>query len=253
MNRLQTGVRYFTVFFTLITALLKATPAFAKCDVTKNPNGCPVNNGQIVVVDAEGGEGGVGAGQVGQQLTQSGSVSITLRNGNTSNGNAFGLVGNTLTNSTVAQSGNTITGQSQSGATVTLVLFEPAAENTDELITDDIVTDQPVAVLNVVAPKSPNQPQVADCSLLQGTTLPAPATKMTVEQMRVALNWSWKPGPTDGWNHIRNTNGCIRNGNSTNWSPVRAEPGNCPTEACSYVKLQRYTDLYNAGNFYILQ
>lgn len=190
-----------------------------------------------------------GAGNHGKALTEIGTVSVILPNGKLKNGNGFGFVGKTLLTNGATLESNVLTAQSQSGATIVLVLVDPLIEQTAQTP----VLESVASLGNETAPKSGNQPQLAGCSALNGTTVAPPETPITAQQIHDMFTWGWKPGPTGGRNHIRALNACVKAGNSTNWNPYRIEPANSNDDIAGWKKMEWAANMYNTGTLVFVQ
>lgn len=220
----------------LVLALMLGTlgvgTAFAKCDPAKNDN-CPTE----------------APGQ--QSATPPADEPITVVTGSLVNNGGQVVQGN----------GNGVVNQALAGtnnATVTIIVSPDTVLNLPEGTNATVIVAE--TDITVTAPESPgvvsnttkgNQPTVTDCSSLQGITLSPPAEQVTAQQLHDMLNWGWKDGPVGGRNRIRATNVCISNGGHGNWTNNLPEPANSVNDIASWKKLQRWADLYNAGQLVV--
>jgi hypothetical protein len=216
----------------LMLGTMGITSAAAKCDPQKNPN-CPTE----------------APGQQPADTPTSDSVTVvsgTLVNngGQVVNGNGNGVVNQAL--------------QGTNNATVTIIVSPDTVLNLPEdtnatVIVEgaEVVTASQASPGVVSSASQGNKPAGADCSSLQGTALTPPAETITAQQLHDMLNWGWKDGPVGGRNRIRATNVCISNGGNGNWTNNLPEPANSVNDIASWKKLQRWADLYNAGQLVI--
>ncbi len=217
----------------LMLGTLGITSAAAKCDPEKNPN-CPTE----------------APGQ--QPATPPADEPITVVTGSLVNngGQVVNGNGNGVVNQAIAGTNN---------ATVTLIVSPDTVLNLPEGTNATVIVEgEEVSVATTQA--SPgvisnaaqgNKPAGADCSSLQGVVLTPPAETITAQQLHDMLNWGWKDGPTGGRNRIRATNVCVSNGGNGQWSNNLPEPANSRDDIASWKKLQRWAELYNAGQLVI--
>jgi len=207
----------------LMLGTMGITSAAAKCDPAKSDN-CPVE-------------------APGQQVNTDTNDSVVVNNG-----------GQTLPEQAVA---NGVVKKTDDTVAV------PVVNNGGQTLPDNAVAN---GVINQMeagdATTAPTSPGVisnaeqgnqtgADCSSLQGVTLSPPAEPITAQQLHDMLNWGWKDGPTGGRNRIRATNVCVSNGGNGQWSNNLPEPANSRDDIASWKKLQRWAELYNAGQLVI--
>lgn len=218
----------------LMLGSLGITTAAAKCDPAKNDN-CPTE----------------APGQ--QPATPPADEPITVVTGSLVNNGGQVVNGN----------GNGVVNQALDGtnnATVTIIVSPDTVLNLPEG-TNATVIVAGTDTVSEAAPTSPgvvsnsaqgNQPTAADCSSLQGVTLSPPDQTVTAQELHDMLNWDWKDGPTGGRNRIRATNVCISNGGHGSWTNNLPEPANSRDDRASWMKLQRWADLYNSGQLVII-
>lgn len=215
----------------LMLGTLGITSAAAKCDPAKSDN-CPTE----------------APGQQPAEAPTSDSVTVvsgTLVNngGQVVNGNGNGVVNQAL--------------QGTNNATVTIivspdtVLNLPEDTNATVIVEGEEVTTAYVSPGVVSSASQGNKPAGADCSSLQGIVLTPPAEPITAQELHDILQWDWKDGPTGGRNRIRATNVCVSNGGNGSWSNNLPEPANSRDDRASWLKLQRWADLYNAGQLVV--
>jgi len=220
----------------LVLALMLGTlgigTAAAKCDPAKNSNCSTEAPGQ-------------------QPADTPTSDSVTVVSGTLANNGGQVVQGN----------GNGVVNQALTGtnnATVTIIVSPDTVLNLPEGTNATVIVEG--EEMTITAQVSPgvvsnatqgNQPAGADCSSLQGVVLTPPAEQVTAQQLHDMLNWSWKDGPTGGRNRIRATNVCVSNGGNGQWSNNLPEPANSINDIASWKKLQRWADLYNAGQLVV--